>query len=77
MTRDSFPILLDGLVNIFFAGENDISAYVDKACEGRKSVADGITGYVYGDIKLKRSDKVTSVSSASYAVHVCGARRAY
>lgn len=63
---------VNGLVCISSGVVAESSANADNAYNIGKETADKLTGLKYGDVKLKRTDKVTSISAASNAVTVRG-----
>ena len=62
----------DGLVNIANGIVAESSSNADNAYDMGKSAADKLTGQKYGETKLKKTDKVTSISAASNAINVGG-----
>ena len=63
---------IDGLVNIATGIVAESSSNADNAYDIGKSAADKLTGQKYGETKLKKTDKVTSISAASNAINVRG-----
>ena len=55
---------VDGLVSVSSGIVAECSANAEDAYSIGKNVADKLTGKKYGDVKLKRTDKVISVSAA-------------
>ena len=73
--RDHSPFVyaqIDGLVNISTGIVANSSANSDEASEIGKSIADKLTGQIYGEVKLKRSERAISMSAANNEVHVLG-----
>ena len=67
----AFPTT-DGLVNISNGVVAESSANAEQAYELGKTIAEDITGKTFGEVKLKRSHRVTSISAASNAIAVRG-----
>ena len=61
---------VDGLVSVSSGIVAESSANTEDAYSIGKNVADKLTGKKYGDVNLKRTDKVISVSAAINAVTV-------
>lgn len=63
---------IDGLVNISTGVVAQGSANADSAYEVGKAAADAMTGKSHGEVKLKRNDRVVTISAANNSVRVRG-----